>query len=379
MLKSPAPPVCFLRDTSLSFGEHAAESALYLIAILGRVIPVDGALQSIFEKHLRLPPEQFLREGVVSNAIERACRHVGPQLDLGFMPREIADHSHRVDDLYPLHRSQVNGRAVVDFFASENRAFNNILDVCPIADLRSVAPYFEGVLPKESPRNHRDYGMVLHPPRSVHREVAARGCAHAVFFRISTQRKLAHQLGPAVSVVGVVRSFCKIFREVELFLHVRLQKIRIDAARGCEHHLFHFRTQSFRENKSVQEKIGSRSRLMQIDIAAAAMICSQMKYRIHALHGRAGNARLAQVCVDEFDFTAGGVFLDIVTMPAGQIINDANFRATREKVICKGRANKRGASRHKYEFLTPKCFRSRHAFTAPSMIFTNFCNSLTLS
>src|SRR5277367_3198773 len=104
------------------------------------------------------------------------------------MSGEITDHLHCIDDLYALHRSQVNGRTVVDFFTCKNRPFDDILDVCPISDLRSVAPHFEGILPKESPRNHRDYGMILDSPWPIHGEVAARGRPHAVFLGIGAER-----------------------------------------------------------------------------------------------------------------------------------------------------------------------------------------------
>src|SRR5580704_11379534 len=109
------------------------------------------------------------------------------------------------------------------------------------------------------------------------------------------------------------------------------------------------------------------------------MIRGQMKYRVYALHRRARNAWFAQVRVNKLDLSAGKMFLDIVAMPACQIVDDADFRTARKKVIRKCRADERGSSRHQHKLSTPKCFRSRHAFTASSMIFTNFCNSLTLS
>src|SRR5208282_3741251 len=73
----------------LSFGEHAAERAFHFLAILGRVIPVNRSLQAIAKRHFRLPPEQFFGQGIVRDAIERARRHVGPQLDFRFVAGEI--------------------------------------------------------------------------------------------------------------------------------------------------------------------------------------------------------------------------------------------------------------------------------------------------
>jgi hypothetical protein len=69
---------------------------------------------------------------------------------------------------------------------------------------------------------------------------------------------------------------------------------------------------------------------MEINIAAAPVIRGQMKHSVHALHGRTGDARLAQVRVYKLDLAARGVFADVVEMPARQIIDDADFRAARE-------------------------------------------------
>jgi hypothetical protein len=71
-----------------------------------------------------------------------------------------------------------------------------------------------------------------------------------------------------------------------------------------------------------------------------------MEYRIHSLHRRPRNARLAQVRLGEFDFSVGDVFLDVVAMPARQVIDDTDFRATCEKVIRQRRADEGGATRH---------------------------------
>src|ERR1700722_2011743 len=104
-----------------------------------------------------------------------------------------------------------------------------------------------------------------------------------------------------------------------------------------------------------------------------------MKNGVHPLHRRAGDARFSQVCMDEINLSASGMFLDVAEMPAGQIVDDADFRATCEQVVRQRRADEGGASRHQHKFSAPKSLRRCHAFTAPSIIFTNFCSSLTLS
>src|SRR6267142_2457774 len=48
--------------------------------------------------------------------------------------------------------------------------------------------------------------LVFSPARSVDRKIPAGGGPQAVFFRVRLQREFAHQFGPAVGIVRVVRS-----------------------------------------------------------------------------------------------------------------------------------------------------------------------------
>ena len=118
----------------------------------------------------------------------------------------FADHVHGIDHLDALHGAEIYGRAVGNFFASQNRAFHNVVDVGPIAELGAIAPHFEGRLMNECASDHRDHSVIFHPARPVHGEVTAGRSAQPVLLVICLQRKLRHQLGPAVSVIGVVRS-----------------------------------------------------------------------------------------------------------------------------------------------------------------------------
>jgi hypothetical protein len=124
----------------LTFGEHAAKCTFHFFAISGRIIPVDSALQSISKSNFWLPTQPLLCQGVVCDAIERTSRPAGPQFYLGLAPREVADHSCRVDDLYAFHRSQMDGRAVVDFSPA---TCSLMLSGCPLirsSTIRIFAP-----------------------------------------------------------------------------------------------------------------------------------------------------------------------------------------------------------------------------------------------
>jgi len=103
------------------------------------------------------------------------------------------------------------------------------------------------------------------------------GGAHSVFLRVSLQREFAHQLGPAIGIVGVVRALGEVFREIDLFLCVRLQKIWIHAAGRSKHHFFYFGFERFGKDQTVQEKVRRWARLVEIHVTAAAMIRGEME------------------------------------------------------------------------------------------------------
>src|SRR6185437_4562689 len=67
---------------------------------------------------------------------------------------------------------------------------------------------------------------------------------------------------------------------------VCLHVIRVDASRGRITNFFDTSLQCFPENKSVEEKIGSGARLMQINVATSAMIRGEMKYNLDVISPR---------------------------------------------------------------------------------------------
>src|SRR6266403_2086224 len=65
--------------------------------------------------------------------------------------------------------------------------------------------------------------------------------------------------------------FGKIFREIEPFLGVRLQKIRIHATGRSEHHFFYFGFERFGKHQPVQKKVRRRAGLVEVHVAAPAV------------------------------------------------------------------------------------------------------------
>jgi hypothetical protein len=164
------------------------------------------------------------------DAVLRPGRHLGVQFDLGVMAGVAHHRLHRVQHARPLHRSQVDGRTVVDPLGGPDGAFDDVADVGPVADLTTCSPHDEGVLLDEGPRDHGDHGVVLLATLAVDREVAARRGVETALACVVLKRHLAHELGPAIHVVGVVRWTGHIFREVESLVRVFAAEVRVDAA-----------------------------------------------------------------------------------------------------------------------------------------------------
>src|SRR4029077_397680 len=132
--------------------------------------------------------------------------------------------------------------------------------------------------------------------------------------------------------------------EIKFLVQVRLHEIRIDTSRRGEDDLLYLGLNGFGENQPVQEEIRCRAGLVQIHIAASAVIRRQMKDRVHALHGRACDSRLAQVRLDEFHLVGAQVLLKISQVSAGKIVDDADFsRSSREELVRQGRTDERRA------------------------------------
>ena len=232
------------------------------------------------------------------------------------MSGEFAHHFRAIDHPDTLHRSEVNRRAVVDLLPGQDGTLDNVLNVGPVADLSAVAPHFERVLPEESARNHGDDRVILHSARTIHREITAGSRSHSVFLGISLQREFAHQLGPAIGIVGIIRAFGQVFGEIKLFFGVRLQEIRIHAAGRSEHHFSYFGFEGLGKDQSVQEKVRRRAGLVEVHVAAPAVIRGEMENRVDALHGGPGHTWFPQIGLQKIDLAGTEMLTNVVEMAA---------------------------------------------------------------
>ena len=74
-----------------------------------------------------------------------------------------------------------------------------------------------------------------------------------MFAVIGLQRKLGHQLGPAVHIVRIVRRFDVLFTQIQFLLRIGLHVIRINAARGSVDNFPDSRLHRFPEYNAVEK------------------------------------------------------------------------------------------------------------------------------
>ena len=192
------------------------------------------------------------------------------------------------------------------------------------------------------------------------------------------EREFAHQFCPAVGVVGLIGALGQVFGEVDLLGGIGLQRVRIYAAGGSKDNFFDARLERLGENEPVEEKIRGGSRLMQIDVAAATVVGSQVKNGVDALHGRARYPGFAQVRLHELNLAGRQMTANILEPATGQVIDDTHLRATVDKPVCNARADERSSTGNQHAAAGPKSIFS-HSCKTPSRMSTNISSCLAWS
>ena len=170
---------------------------------------------------------------------------------------------------------------------------------------------------------------------------------------IGLQRQLGHQLGPAVHIVRVVRRLHVFFAQVNFLVGVGLHVIGIDAAGGGVDNFFDACFHGFPENHAVEEKIGGGAGLMQVHVAAAAVIGGEMKNDLNAFHGGASDAGLAQIGFDEGDLPRFQMPFDIARRPLVRSSTTMHLGAARDKSVDEMRTDEGCSSGDKNFLIIP--------------------------
>ena len=144
---------------------------------------------------------------------------------------------------------------------------------------------------------------------------------------VGLQGQFAHQFGPAVHVVCIVGGLDQILGQVELFTGIGLQEIGIDAARRGIDHLLNTGLVAGVKDDAGQGQVGGTGCLVQVHVAAPAVVGGQVKDDVDSVDGLLGYARLQQVSFHEFDPSGIQVLLDVLQLAATEVVYHTDLSA----------------------------------------------------
>ena len=161
----------------------------------------------------------------------------------------------------------------------------------------------------------------------------------------SLQRQLAHELGPAVEVVGVVGRPDHVLGQVELLGDVLLDVVGIDTARGGEHELVDAGVDRRFDHQTVDDQVPAALGVVHLHVATTAVDRGQVEHIVHALAGAVGRARRQQVRLHQLDHAAVEVALDVFRGAAREVVHHTHVAcAALDQAIDHVRADERCAA-----------------------------------
>ena len=306
--------------------------------------------------HCGLPRDELLEQAqeLLKIPQEILVTALGDELEAGRLAatrlggEEAIFLPHRVDDADAFAGAQVDGAGVVNMGGGQEGAGHDVTHVGPVTHLAARAPDLERVLPDECPGNHGYDRVVLVAARAVNREVAADHRLEAVLPVQGTEGEFAHQLGPAVHVVGVVGRADLILGEKQPFCWVGLQMVRVDAAGRGVNDFFDTGETAGSKNDAIEEEIRCAVGLVEFDVSAAAVIGGEVKDSAPAGNDFRCDMRVQEIGLLELDRAGVDVAADVGELAAAEIVNDADPGVHGDQRVDQVGADERGAAGDQY-------------------------------
>ena len=107
------------------------------------------------------------------------------------------------------------------------------------------------------------------------------------------------------------------------------------------------------EDDPIEHEIGGAGGLVEVDVAATAVIGGEMEDNVHTLDDAFGNAGLAQIGFDESDTFFGDVFFDVVELAGAEVVDDFDAGALGDQGVDDAGANEGGTSGHQNVTIFP--------------------------
>ena len=107
------------------------------------------------------------------------------------------------------------------------------------------------------------------------------------------------------------------------------------------------------KDQPIQHEIRGASCLVEINVAAPAVVSGQVKDDVHALRHLFGHTRLPEIGLEELHPPVTNVGLKVVELSAAQVIRDADLGPALDQSIDKMGADKRSTSRYEHAAVVP--------------------------
>ena len=147
--------------------------------------------------------------------------------------------------------------------------------------------------------------------------------------------------------------------------------VRVDTPGRGKHHFAHAGSGGRAQHHAVEDQVGGALHLVQIDVAASAMIGREVKDQLSAHgHARAG-CRIEQVHLVKLDRLARQVGRQIPEGATRQVVGDAHVCAQRDELVHQVRADEGGPTRDQY-------LRAAPAHGVPPLVLAAFCRTTSM-
>jgi hypothetical protein len=121
------------------------------------------------------------------------------------------------------------------------------------------------------------------------------------------------------------------------------------------------------EYEPVEHEIHRASGLVQINVATAAMIRSEMKHDAHSINCMFGHSHFPQVAFDKFDGAVLNIAAYVLEFSAAEIVHHPNLRTTLEQRMDQIGADEGGPSSDEHFAIFPVHFSSEFLFELRNM------------
>ena len=161
------------------------------------------------------------------------------------------------------------------------------------------------------------------------------------------QRQLAHELGPAIHVVGVVRRPDHLLGEVQLLGDVLLDVVGIHATGRGEDELLDVGIDRRLDHQTIDDEVAAALGIVHLHVTPTAVDGGEVEDVVDAPAGPVRHASSEQVRIHELDHAAVDMAADVVERSAREVVDDADLAgAPLDQLVDDVRTDERRSAGH---------------------------------